>query len=132
MLVEDQEKFVIPADEVAIVGVNNSLEHALLVLANVGYTVIPVLDEESRVQGLVSLPSIVRAITGMESFDFEKLSEITVGEIMETNFPLLPENYDLEVLLHFLVHHTFVCVADEKKVLKGIITRSELLKGTNR
>lgn len=132
MLMEDRSDFILPADKVAIVGVNNSLYHALLVLTNAGYTVIPALDEESRVKGLVSLPEIIRAVTGLESFDFERLSDLTVKEIMNTDFPILQEDFELEIVLHLLVRHPFICVADEEGVLTGIITRSELLKGTNR
>ena len=132
MLVEDKNKLMLPAEEVAIVGTKNTLEHALLVLTNVGYTVIPALDEESKVKGIISIPTIIRAVTGIESFQFEKLSEKTVEEYMKTDFPTLPEDFELDLLLHLLVRHSFVCVIDDEGVLKGIITRSELLKGTNR
>ena len=83
-------------------------------------------------KGNISIPTIIRAVTGIESFQFEKLSEKTVEEYMKTDFPTLPEDFELDLLLHLLVRHSFVCVIDDEGVLKGIITRSELLKGTNR
>lgn len=132
MLMENREDFLIPAERVANVGIRNSLEHALLVLTNIGYTVIPVLDDDSKVRGILSIPSIIRAVTGIESFDFDQLQEIKVEEVMTTEFPVLKEDFSLENALHLLVEHAFVCVTDKEGVFLGIVTRSELLKGTNR
>lgn len=132
MLMESREDFLIPAEKVANVGIRNTLEHALLVLTNAGYTVIPVLDEESRLRGILSIPAIIRAVTGVEAFDFDKLGDITVEEVMTTEFPVLKEDFELEMVLHLLVQHAFICITDEDGVLQGIVTRSELLKGTNR
>ena len=132
MLIENKEGFIIPAEKVANIGVNNTLDHALLVLTNAGYNVIPVLDDESKVKGLLSLPNIIRAATGIEAFDFNKLSDITVADIMQTDIPKLGDQFELETALHLLVRHSFICVTDTENILKGIVTRSELLKGTNR
>lgn len=47
---------MIPSERVAHVQVKNSLEHALLVLTKSGYSAIPVLDPQYKLQGLISTP----------------------------------------------------------------------------
>ena len=132
MLLENQENFLIPAEMVAHVQVNNHLDHALLVLTKVGYSVIPVLDHEYKIKGLISMPMILDAIMVLEKFDYDKLSDTCVHEVMQTDFATINNPYDLEEVLHLLVNHAFICVASEDGSFTGIVTRSEILKGTNR
>ncbi|EDP67146.1 hypothetical protein CAT7_03629 [Carnobacterium sp. AT7] len=127
-----QREFLIPADRVAHVQMNNRLNHALLVLTKIGYSVIPVLDHDYKIKGLISMPMIVEAITGLEDIDFDKLGEILVSDVMTTDFAVIDDPYDLEEVLHLLVDNAFICVASDDGSFVGIITRSEILKGTNR
>ena len=101
MLLENKENFLIPADRVAHVQMNNRLNHALLVLTKIGYSVIPVLDHDYKIKGLISMPMIVEAITGLEDIDFDKLGEILVSDVMTTDFAVIDDPYDLEEVLHF-------------------------------
>ncbi len=132
MLLENKEQFLIPADRVAHVQLNNRLNHALLVLTKIGYSVIPVLDYDYKIKGLISMPLIIEAITGLEDIDFDKLGEILVSDVMTTDFAVINDPYDLEEVLHLLVNNAFICVTSEDGSFTGIITRSEILKGTNR
>lgn len=132
LLIDQDKDLVKPADQVAVVGTKNRLNHALLILTTDKYAVVPVLDEKSRMKGLISMPSIMQAIMEIEDVHFEKLGEIKVEEIMDTDFPHVFEEYELENVLHMLVNHAFITVIDEDQTFKGIITRSEILKGTNR
>jgi len=132
LLIDQDKDLVKPADQVAVVGTKNRLNHALLILTTDKYAVVPVLDEKSRMKGLISMPSIMQAIMEIEDVHFEKLGEIKVEEIMDTDFPHVFEDYELENVLHMLVNHAFITVIDEDQTFKGIITRSEILKGTNR
>ncbi|WP_208560434.1 cyclic-di-AMP-binding protein CbpB [Marinilactibacillus kalidii] len=132
LLIDQDHQLVKPADQIAVVGTKNRLNHALLLLTTDKYSVVPVIDEKSRMMGLVSMPSIMHAIMEIEDVHFEKLGEINVEEIMETDFPFVYEDFELENVLRMLVNHAFITVIDEEKTFKGIITRSEILKGTNR
>ncbi|WP_317912254.1 cyclic-di-AMP-binding protein CbpB [Carnobacterium maltaromaticum] len=132
MLLENKEGFLIPAEMVAHVQVNNHLDHALLVLTKIRYSVIPVLDNEYKIKGLISMPMVIDAIMGLEEIDFEKLSDICVHEVMQTEFPIVRNPYDLEDVLHLLVDNAFLCVASEDGSFTGIVTRREILKATNR
>lgn len=132
LLIDKNNNLVKPADEIAVVGTTNRLNHALLILTTDKYALVPVLDEKSRMQGLISMPSIMQAIMDIEDVHFEKLGEINVEEIMEKDFPYVYEDFELENVLHMLVDHAFITVIDQDQTFKGIITRSEILKGTNR
>lgn len=132
LLIDKDNQLVKSADQVAVVGTKNRLNHALLILTTDKYSLVPVLDEKSRMQGLISMPSIMQAIMDIEDVHFEKLGEINVEDIMDKDFPFVYEDFELENVLHMLVNHAFITVIDEECTFKGIITRSEILKGTNR
>lgn len=132
LLIDKDNNLVKPAEEIAVVGTTNRLNHALLILTTDKYALVPVLDEKSRMQGLISMPLIMQAIMDIEDVHFEKLGEINVEEIMEKDFPYVYEDFELENVLHMLVDHAFITVIDQEQTFKGIITRSEILKGTNR
>lgn len=79
------------------------------------------------------MPKIIKAIMGNEAIDFNRLSEITVGDIIDgEEFPYVYDDFDLEDILQKLVRTAFLTVIDREGTFKGIITRSEMLKGTNR
>lgn len=132
MLLEDVNSLVKPANEVAVLGINNNLDHALLLMTSNKYSVIPVIDEQSRLKGLISMPIIINAIMDVEDVQFDKLGDITVAEIMQKDFPVVNEDYKLEEVLSMLVNAAFISVVDDEGVLQGIITRQEILRGTNR
>lgn len=131
MFLENQENFLIPAREVAHVQAENNLNHALLVLTKIGFNVIVVLDKEARVTGLISIPLIIEAITGVREIHFDRLDLLTVGEVMRTDFAVLNDDYELEDLLHLLVDNAFICIVDNEKKFQGIVTRREILKSVN-
>ncbi|WP_423188774.1 cyclic-di-AMP-binding protein CbpB [Alkalibacterium sp. f15] len=132
LLIESESKLVKPAEKVAVVGVKNGLDHALLLMTTDKYAVVPVLDARSKMRGLISMPIIMQTIMDIEDVHFEKLGEIKVGEVMDTDYPAVTEDFELEDVLRMLVNHAFITVVDDKGFFKGIITRSEILKGTNR
>ena len=55
LLLEDRDKLFIDAEKVAILQEDHTLEHAMLVLTNVRYSLIPVLNKENKIVGLISL-----------------------------------------------------------------------------
>ncbi|MGL4522836.1 MAG: cyclic-di-AMP-binding protein CbpB [Bacilli bacterium] len=120
--------WIIPSEKVAHVQMNNSLEHALLVLTRTGYTAIPVLDSSYRFHGLISMPKIMDAILGIERIEFEKLETLKVGEFMSHNIPRFKAHYSLYHGLEALVNNPFLCVVDGDDQFLGILTRRVLLK----
>lgn len=132
MLIEDMDLLIKPANEVAVVGTSNPLDHALLLMTTNKYSVVPVIDEKSKIKGLISMPIIIEAIMDIEDVRFDKLGDIKVEEIMDTDFPVVTMDFELEDILRMLVHTAFISVVDDEGVLIGIITRQEILPGTNR
>lgn len=132
MLIEDIDSLVKPANEVAVVGTSNTLDHALLLMTSNKYSVVPVIDEKSRIKGLISMPIIIEEIIDIEDVRFDKLGDIKVEDIMNTDFPVVTMDFELEDVLRMLVHSAFISVVDDDGVLLGIITRQEVLTGTNR
>ena len=132
MLIEDIDSLVKPANEVAVVGTSNTLDHALLLMTSNKYSVVPVIDEKSRIKGLISMPIIIEEIIDIEDVRFDKLGDIKVQDIMNTDFPVVTMDFELEDVLRMLVHSAFISVVDDDGVLLGIITRQEVLTGTNR
>lgn len=132
MLIEDMDLLIKPANEVAVVGTSNPLDHALLLMTTNKYSVVPVIDEKSKIKGLISMPIIIEAIMDIEDVRFDKLGDIKVEEIMDTDFPVVTMDFELEDILRMLVHTAFISVVDDEGVLIGIITRQEILTGTNR
>ncbi|MDH6363030.1 putative transcriptional regulator [Enterococcus sp. PF1-24] len=132
LMLENEDTFLIPADNVANVMVNNPLNHALLVLSQVKYSKIPVLDKGDRFVGLLSLSDVVEKMLELKAINIESVDGFTVADVMEVGVPTLSETWELEDLLHLLVDAAFLPVVDEEKTFKGIVTRKEVLKAVNR
>lgn len=132
MLLNGLDTLIKPADELAVIGAEHTLDHALLLMTRNRYSLVPVIDEKSKLKGLISLAIIMDAIIDIEDVEFDKLADIRVKEVMETNYPSVTVNYELENVLRKLVNNAFISVVDEEGILLGIITRQEILRGTNR
>ena len=131
LLLENQENFLVPADNVATVLYSHPLEHALLVLSKVGYAKIPVLDSEDHLVGLISLANIVDKMMGLTGFDTTLLADLTVADVMEVNVASIRHCEEMEDVLHLLVNGSFLPVVDAENIFQGIITRKEILKSVN-
>lgn len=123
---------VISAEKVAHVQVTNSLQHALLVLVKSGYSAIPVLDTTYKLHGLISTSMILDRILGLERIEFEKLENMKVEEVMNTNIPRLHLDETFATGLEAAINHPFVCVESEEGIFEGIVTRRAILKLLNK
>ncbi|MGM0844414.1 MAG: cyclic-di-AMP-binding protein CbpB [Bacillota bacterium] len=124
--------FIIPSEKVAHVQKANTLEHALLVLTKSGYSSIPVLDAQFRLEGLISSSLITDSILGLEHIEFEKLDEKKVEEVMEVDFPTISLQTKFIKALQLLIDRPFLCVVDGEGHFEGIMTRRVILKQLNR
>lgn len=120
--------FIISSEKVAHVQSGNNAEHALLVLTKTGYSSIPVLDMKYRLQGLLSTKMITESILGLESIEYEKLADLKVHEVMDTNVAVLKPNDTFQRALDLVIDHGFLCVIDEEGTFIGILTRRVILK----
>ena len=124
ILLENQESFLVPAENVATVLYNHPLNHALLVLSKVGYSKIPVLDSED-------LSNVVERMMDLTGFSMDNLEGLTAADVMEVNVACIKEDGELEDMLHLLVDQAFLPIVNEENVFVGIITRKEILKSVN-
>ena len=131
LLLEDRDKLFIDAEKVAILQENHTLEHAMLVLTNVRYSLIPVLNKENKIVGLISLAMILQKITGVEQIHMNQLGKYKVREVMRTEFPIIHQDTQVEDVLNELVDESFICIGNDENEFVGIVTRKELLKRIN-
>lgn len=128
MFKEPTENIMIPASDVAIVHEDDSLVHAMLVLSSSGYQTIPVLDNENRVRGLISIACIATSSEELSIFDQEMLNKYKVSDVMNQMVPILFDNYNLEDVLRLAINHNFVCVTHKNGYFLGIIPRKIILE----
>lgn len=131
MLLQKQTGFLIPADRVAQVQASNPLTHAFLVLTKVRYSKIPVLDSQSHILGLLTMPMITDAMIELDDLSFDPIADLTVADVMQTEFDTIQNNADMDTILHLLVDNPFLPVVDDQKVFQGILTRREMMKAFN-
>lgn len=126
------EDLMISSEKVAHVQLNNPLEHALLVLVKSGYSAVPVLDASYKLAGTIGKTPILNGILGLERFETEKLSEMRVHEVMNTDIPTLSKDDMLMTGLKAVINYPFVCVSDDTDYFNGIVTRRAILKQLQR
>ena len=120
--------YIISAEKVAHVQIGNNAEHALLVLTKTGYSSIPVLDSKDRLQGLLSMRMITDSILGLAHIEYERLPNLKVDEIMNTDIPTIRTTDRFQKGLDLLINHPFLCVTEEDGTFAGILTRRVILK----
>ncbi|KGP71451.1 cyclic-di-AMP-binding protein CbpB [Pontibacillus yanchengensis] len=119
---------MIPSEKVAHVQGGNPMEHALLVLVKSGYSAVPVLDPQYKLKGIISKTNIINNMLGKEQFELERLSTITVEEVMNKNVPYISPDDNFSKALQSVIDHPFVCVVDVDGFFDGILTRRAVLK----
>ncbi len=125
------QELIIPAENVATVRKENTLLHVLMLLQNIGYSSIPVVDNELKLQGVIRIDDIIKGVIDEVNFNWELLSEKRVGEVLSKDHSVVGEQPELEDILHSLVDHNYVNVVDEDGVFRGIITRKSMFKRIN-
>ncbi len=118
MLLENQETFLIPAENVANVMYHHPLSHGLLVLSKVGYSKIPVLGKDDHFVGLVSLSDVVNKMIDLQTISMDPLEGLTVADVTETDVPTIDENWELEEVLHLLVDSPFYRLSQKNGLSK--------------
>lgn len=119
---------MIPAEKVAFVQLNNPVEHALLVLVKSGYFAVPVLDVSYKLVGSISKTVILDQILGLERFEVEKLADLKVHEVMNSETVSIKNDATYIEGLNAVIDTPFVCVVDDKGYFDGILTRRAILK----
>lgn len=128
-LIGSRDNLIIPIEHVAVIYEHHTLDHALLVMTRQKYSVVPVIDREGKMKGLISLQKMMEAIMEIDDVNFSLLGDIKVAQAMTTDYPSVSLDFSLEKVLHQLVGSSFTSVVDTDGTLVGIIARSKILKG---
>lgn len=131
LLTRGEEPLMVCANDVATVRTENNLLHALLLLSSVGLNSIPVIDQNSQIQGIISMPMIINGVLKDDDYDWNLLSERKVKDVMDSSVRTLYTDAQFEDILHMLVDQNYLCVVDKNGIFRGIITRKTLLKRVN-
>ena len=131
LMMDDDHPLMIRSEDVATVRMENTLLHATMVLSTVGYSSIPVLDNNHRLQGVVTMPMIIEGIKDQVAYSWDLLADKRIEDVVSTDFSCAQKGVDLEDILHQLINHNYVCIVDDEGVFLGIITRKNILKRVN-
>ncbi len=131
-LLQGDDPLMIDAEHCATVRTENTLMHAMLLLSSVGFTSVPVLDDSSRLAGVVGMPAIFKGILGDDNYHWDQLDLRKVKDVMERNVFVVYTDSPLEDILHLLVNANYLCVTDRDGLFLGIIARKQIIKRFNR
>lgn len=124
---ENIKHLIIPVEKVAHVQLNNSLEHALLVLVKSGYTAIPVLDKNSKLNGVISKAVILDSILGLERIELDRLHEFKVSDVKDAKIATMKMSETFAKAVALSINNPFICMVDENGAFNGILTRRSIL-----
>lgn len=122
---------ITPYNNISMVFDNNSLAHAILVLKESNYMSIPVLNYDKKFIGLISINKIYRSLD-LDNFTMDVLEKEKVADHIDTHYATVKEDCTFEEILKLLINYNFINVVDENGIYKGMITRSTVLKLTNK
>ena len=131
MFFENNEDLIIPAQDVAVLRVEHQVQHAMLILST-SFTKLPVLDDEDHVRGALTMRTIIKHAMTNTGYNLDAIADMKVGDILEEDVGIVPDDVDMEVLLRKLQDSNFVCVVDSDAKFVGIITRKEVMARINR
>lgn len=131
LLLERKEKLMIPTSLVATVNQHNNLAHAFLVLTKVRYAKIVVVDNQNHYCGQLSLAMITDRLLETKQINVDRLNELIVADVMQTDAPVITDPEDVEEDLHLLIDQSFLPVVDQDNYFCGIVTRRQILKAVN-
>ncbi len=104
---------------------SDSAKRAVSLMEKKAISQLPVLSQNGACVGSVSEENILKKIGRVNGT--VNLSETRISEIMENSFPLIQPDTPLRIVQSILEHNPAVLVAEKGKI-KGIITKSDLLK----
>lgn len=128
-LLQQEGTFLTPAEKLAVIVDSHNMDHAKLLLSHMTYSRVPVVTEDNRYFGTISLReiSLYQLENGLS--DDELNQDISL--IAKTDGPTVPADYDLEEVMRELIDEAFLPVVGPNQEFLGIITRKSILKAVN-
>ncbi|PTX59625.1 CBS domain-containing protein [Melghirimyces profundicolus] len=119
---------IIPGEQVVTVHPDWTLERALLVLTRRGYASVPVINEEGKVDGVISKTNILDFMLNRNDFRFHRLDEFQVRDAMNQNHSGILPNSIFSFAFDVLLDRPYIPIIDLNNRFLGILTRRVLME----
>ena len=129
-LLEQEETFLTPAENLAVLIDTHNADHATLLLSQMTYTRVPVVTDEKEFVGTIGLRDIL-AYQMEQGLSQESMADTDIVHMTKKDVAVVEPDYRLTDVLHKLVDESFLPVVDEEGIFQGIITRKSILKAVN-
>ena len=129
-LLEQEETFLTPAENLAVLIDTHNADHATLLLSQMTYTRVPVVTDEKEFVGTIGLRDIL-AYQMEQGLSQESMADTDIVHMTKKDVAVVEPDYSLTDVLHKLVDESFLPVVDKEGIFQGIITRKSILKAVN-
>ena len=129
-LLEQEETFLTPAENLAVLIDTHNADHAILLLSQMTYSRVPVVTDKRKFVGTIGLRDIL-AYQMEKGLSQEAMADTDIVHMTKKNVAVVEPDYQLTDVLHKLVDESFLPVVDKDGVFQGIITRKSILKAVN-
>ena len=129
-LLEQEETFLTPAENLAVLIDSHNADHAILLLSQMTYTRVPVVTDEKEFVGTIGLRDIL-AYQMEQGLSQETMADTDIVHMTKKDVAVVEPDYRLTDVLHKLVDESFLPVVDKDGFFQGIITRKSILKAVN-
>ena len=129
-ILREEKTFLTPARNLAVLIDTHNVDHAILVLSQISYTRVPVVTDQMKYVGTISLTDIL-SYQMKHDYSDEVFSSMDSVHMTKTAGERLGKDYTVTEVLHKLVEESFLPVVSEDGVFEGIITRKSILKAIN-
>ena len=129
-LLEQEETFLTPAENLAVLIDTHNADHAILLLSQMTYSRVPEVTDKRKFVGTIGLRDIL-AYQMENGLSQEGMADTDIVHMTKKNVAVVEPDYHLTDVLHKLVDESFLPVVDKDGVFQGIITRKSILKAVN-
>ena len=129
-LLNQEETFLTPAENLAVLIDSHNADHAILLLSQMTYTRVPVVTDEKVFVGTIGLRDIL-AYQMEQGLSQETMADTDIVHMTKKDVAVVEPDYRLTDVLHKLVDESFLPVVDKDGIFQGIITRKSILKAVN-
>ncbi|MBC5617844.1 CBS domain-containing protein [Streptococcus anginosus] len=129
-LLQQEDTFLTPAENLAVLIDTHNADHAILLLSQMTYSRVPVVTDQKKFVGTISLTDILSYQMQHEIPDEEFMTTDIVHMVKKDDLTVGPD-FTLTEVLHKLVDESFLPVVDQDNTFQGIITRKSILKAVN-
>ena len=129
-LLEQEETFLTPAENLAVLIDSHNADHAILLLSQMTYTRVPVVTAEQTFVGTIGLRDIF-AYQMEQGLSQDVMADMDIVHMTKKDVAVVNPDYTLTDVLHKLVDESFLPVVSKDGIFQGIITRKSILKAVN-